>query len=161
VSGTVEARDGRGLRGPITIALIYLVFGPPLGALLVIPVAAIAAAGLGSTTVGESLSAALANLPAVLKVSYYFAGALALATGIVIARIASRHGEVEAWKAAIVPFVVFAAFALPSMFLRIVLPGAAVLYGRGGLALLVLLIVSIVVSLICWLITLPLQRHMR
>lgn len=149
----------RGIVPAIVIALVYTVAGPLIGAVLIVPFATIAAVEFGSGTLAESLYAVLSALPQGLALSYAFAGALALVTGIVVAAVAYRRGPVPAWMAVVAPTLVFVGFAILHRFVHIEIPGTALLRGGGQFGTLFWLAVCIASSLICWLVTLPLQRR--
>jgi len=157
--GPAEGRERRDAVGAIVIALVYTLAGPLIGAVLVVPFATIAAAEFGSGTLAESLTSVLSALPCGFVLSYGFAGALALVTGIVIAAVAYRRGSVSAWMAIVAPTLVFVGFAILHRFVHIEIPGTAILRGGGQGGMLLWLAVCIASSLICWLVTLPLQRR--
>lgn len=153
-------REGlRGGAGAIVIALVYALAGPLIGAVLVVPFATIAAAEFGSGTLAQSLYAVLSALPQGVALSYAFAGALALVTGVVIAAVSYRRGPVPGWMAVVVPIIVFVGFAILRRFVHIEVPGTVLLRGGGQFGTLFWLAVCIASSLICWLVTLPIQRR--
>ncbi len=145
--------------GAIIIVLVYALVGPLVGYVLLIPFATIAAAQFSSGTLIESLYAVLSTLPFGLLLSYVFAGALALATGIAIATVAYRRGLVPVRVAVAAPAVVFVVFTVLHHFVHIEIPGTAILRGDGQGGMLFWLIVCIASSLICWLLTLPIQKR--
>ncbi len=157
-----DSTERRGLgngAGAIIVALVYAIVGPLVGAALIIPIATIGAAQFSSGTLIESLNAVLSMLPLGFLLSYVFAGALALATGIAIATVAYRQGRVPLRMAVAAPAVGFGVFTVLHQFVHVEIPGTAILRGGGQGGMLLWLAVCIAASLICWLLTLPILRR--
>jgi hypothetical protein len=146
--------------GAIVIALIYGLVGPVVGAILIVPIATILAAEFKPSTLVESAYVILSMFPVSVPISYYLAGTLALATGIIVGAYAHRRGRAPVWLAIAAPGAVVIVLAILH-WLGLDVPGAGVLRGRGPLGILFWLAVSIAASLVCWAVTLPIQRRMR
>jgi hypothetical protein len=147
--------------GAILIALIYTLAGPIVGLVLIVPIAAVTMAEAQDSAYPAALFLVTATFPISIPLSYYFAGVLALATGVVVAAIAYRRRRVPAWMAAAASVAVFVAFEIPRWLTGVVVPGTGVLRDTLQAGTLVWLAVCVGASLICWLITLPIQRRMR
>jgi putative flippase GtrA len=159
VSGPIERRGLRSGTGAIVIALVYALVGPLVGAVIVIPIGTVLAAQFSSGTLIETFDSVLGTMPFSLLLSYAFAGALATATGIVVATVAYRRGRAPVGTAIAAPVAVFIAFVLLRRFVHIDIPGTGILRGGGQAGMLLWLAVCIAASLICWLVTLPLQKR--
>ncbi len=142
------------------IALVYALAGPPIGAILVFPIATIVVVQFSHNDPSETAAAMFHAVPLGLIFSYVMAGALALITGIATAVIAYRRGVVPIRMAAMVPTIVFGALLILQQLFHGSIPGATVLRGGGQVGPALTLLVSIVASLICWRLTRTLQRRL-
>lgn len=159
--GSTERRGLSGGAGAATIALVYAVVGPLVGAVLVLPFATVAAVQLSERPLTETLLAVFSALPFGLLFSYESAGAISLATGIVVAAVAYRRGAASATVATVVPILVFVAFAIFFRFVHVDMFRTAILRAGGPIGMLIWLAVCVASSFVCWLITLPIQRRIR
>ena len=147
--------------GAVLITLVFGLAGPPIGAILAAPLAnlddghAIPSALLGGAWL------LLATFPFGLLATYWQAGLLALGTGAMVAAIARRRGRVPLWMAGTAAFAVFLGTLLLSLATGLAVPGAAVLYDVGRESVPVLLAAAIVASLLCCLVTRPIQKRCR
>ncbi len=142
------------------IALVYALAGPPIGAILVFPIATIAAVQFSHNDLPDTAAAIFPALPLGFIFSYVMAGALALFTGIAMAVIAYRRGVVPILTAVIVPTFVFGVFLILQQLFHGNIPGATILRGGGRAGPAITLLVSVAASLICWRLTRPLQRRL-
>jgi hypothetical protein len=153
------AADGT---GAIVIVLVYALVGPPIGAVLLAPLAGLIQGQVAPTAFFGGLLLLAGTFPFSLLLAYYFAGLPALCTGVCVAASARRRGAVPYWIAgasavgAVLLFQVFAHWTGTIVF------GAAVArvsaWSAGGF---VLILTGMAASLLCCALTRPLQRRVR
>lgn len=146
--------------GAALIALVYVLVGPPVGLVLIALIVAMMV-DFTASTLGAALVLTVLVPATSLPIAYSYGGALALLTGIVVGVVAQRHGKAPIWIAAAAPVAVLGAFAVLHLFVHIDILGAALMRTVGQRSVLIWLPVCIAASLLCWLITLPIQRRMR
>jgi hypothetical protein len=159
-----EVASGPGLAdgtGAIVIALAYGLLGPVIGGILLAPIASFALLEFRPDLTWLGAVVMLGAFPMSALIAYLLAGVPALATGVIIAAIAHRSGRALLRHAVLAPLVVFVVLAALDRMLGIAIPGAAIVRGGGSIAALIWLPVCVAASVICWLITLPIQRRMR
>jgi hypothetical protein len=146
--------------GAIFIALIYGVAGPLVGAALVGPVIGLVNGEVGpAASPGNLMFVVMAVV--LFPFTYYAAGAVALATGIVVAAVAHRRGRVPLWVALVSAAGVFAIFATLNRVSDEPIPGAAALQGDWKVGIPLWLAVCVGSSAVCWCLTLPIQKRLR
>jgi len=161
IGEAVKPPRALGARGAaVLIALVYAIAGPPIGAVLVVPSAVLAASAFMHGTLLDSFAVVVSAFPTMIPLSYAFAGTLALVTGIALGAVAFRRQRLPLPSAVVVPVVVVMAFALLRQIIHVDVPGTAILRGNQS-GLLIWLVVSILSSLACWLLTVPIHRRMR
>jgi hypothetical protein len=158
--GAIAQFSWRRGRSALLIALIYALAGPPIGAILVLPIAVIATAQFKEGPLAESIAAVLFVLPIGFIFSYAMAGALAAVTGVAMAVIAYRRGMVPIGTALAVPTFVFGVFLILQQLFHGSIPGATLLRGAGHVGPTLGLLISIAASLVCWRLARPLQRRL-
>lgn len=156
VAGTLA--DGT---GAVLITLIYGLAGPPIGAILLSPLAGLVRGDAWPAAMFGGLFLLAATFPFSLLLAYHSAGLLALGTGIVIAVIARRRGAVSLWTASGAAVAVFLPLHALAGMTDLSVPGAAVLRGGSLGSALVFLATSVVASVACCLLTRPIQRRVR
>jgi hypothetical protein len=157
-AGAEPLADGT---GAVLIALVFALAGPPIGAILLAPLAALANGQIMPSAFLGSVWLMLATFPFGIVWSYYEAGLLALCTGIVLAAVARRRGKVPLLLAAGAASTVLLAFLLVSRLTGVTVPGAAVVGQAEPTSVPVLVAAAVAASLICALATRPIQRRCR
>ncbi len=144
----------------VLIALVYALLGPPVGALLILPIAMIATLQFSTRDIPGTAAAMLFVIPLGLIFSYVMAGAIALVTGVATAAVAFRRGVVPIGTAFVVAMLVFGVFLILQQILHGSIPGASLLRGEGRVGPGLGAVISLAASLICWRLTRHLQRQL-
>ena len=142
------------------IALIYALAGPPIGAILVFPIATLAVAQFSYNDFPETAAAMFYALPLGLILSYVMAGALALLTGIATAVVAYQRGVVPIRMAAIGTDVRVRRLPHPAATLPREHSGRDDPSRGGQVGPALTLFVAVAASLVCWRLARPLQRRL-
>jgi hypothetical protein len=147
--------------GGLLIALVFGFAGPPIGAVAVAPLAALAEGQVMPSALLGGLWLLLATFPFGILMTYYEAGLVALCIGIVIAAVARRRGKVPLLLTAGAASTVLLAFLLVSRLAGVTIPGAAVVDEAGSTSVPILVAAAIAASLLCALATRPVQKRCR
>jgi hypothetical protein len=147
--------------GTVLICLIYALAGPPIGAIFVAPLASLVEGEVMPSALLGGAWLLLATFPLGLLATYWQAGLLALGTGAAVAAIARRRGSVPLWMAGAAASAIFLAILLLSWATGFAIPGAAALDDPGPQNMPVLLAAAILASLLCCLLTRPIQKRCR
>jgi hypothetical protein len=147
--------------GAALVVLVYALLGPIIGGVLIFPIGALALHEFRPDLTLLGVVATLGSFPMSAVMAYLLAGVPALATGVVIGAIFYRSGGASVRQAILAPVFVYLSLAVLDQLLGIAIPGAAMVRGSGSGGTVLWLAVSIAASVLCWLVTLPIQRRMR
>ncbi len=147
--------------GALLITLIYGLAGPPIGAVLIAPLAALVEGEAMPSALLGGAWLLLATFPFGLLATYWHAGLMALGVGAAVAAIARRRGSVPLWMAGAAASAVFVAVLLLSWATGFAIPGAAAVDDTRLQNVPALLAAAVVASLLCCLLTRSIQKRCR